>query len=377
MLRFGISFASHPDCVDLVRQAEAVGYDAAWYYDSPALGSDPFVILALTAQATSTIDLGLGVAVPALRLPHVLATAVGTLNVYAPGRLRLGLGTGFTGALSIGARPTPWSLMAETSRLVRNWLNDENAEMTVDGITRQVRHLHPNRGHLNTSSPVPLYISATGPRGQRVATDVGDGLWTISVDRRPTPEWLASDVTPAVERAHAAGHTDFPVALLTAAAVQQEGEPLDSDRLRSFIGPWITTYLHSAFPIFANHPFDPDSATGTSALSGPAEGDDLLAKARQEYFESVIHHLPDDAPWLSQHTGHSIFVRPEEQEFITAELIEHLALVGPAERLLTEIAALEAGGLTELVWQVIPGHEDEIETFARQVIAPYRARAGA
>jgi 5,10-methylenetetrahydromethanopterin reductase len=367
-MRFGLSFASHPDCVDLAVRAESAGYDTVWLYDSPALGSDPYVTLVLAANATSTIDLGIGVAVPMLRLPHVLATTVGTLNHYAAGRLRIGLGTGFTGALSIGARPANWSLMAETTQLVRAWLRDEEATMTVDGIPRTVRHLHPGRGHLNTTDEVPLYVSATGPRGQKVAGSLGDGLWTISVDRRPDGAWLKTETAVPREIAHARGQGQYPVILLTAAAIRGGGEAPDSDRLRSFLGPWVTTYLHSVFPIRADLATATTGSTGVSSLSGPTGEDSLLSEARRAYAEKVIRSLPPDAPWLAQHTGHSIFVRPEEQEFVTADLIEHLSLVGTVDELVREIKDLEDAGLTELVWQVVPGHEDEIERFASEII---------
>lgn len=377
-MRFGVSFASHPDCLELVPRIERAGYDSVWFYDSPALGSDPFVVLALVAQRSTAIDLGIGVAVPSLRMPHVLATAIGTLAVFAPGRLRLGLGTGFTAALSIGARPATWETMVEHVNVVRGWLRDETVRLTVNGIQRPARHLHAGRGHLNTGDPVPLLVGATGPRGLQIAGDIGDGLWTISVDRRPDPGQLATDIGVARTRAVARGATDFPAVLLTAVAVQQPGESADSARLRSFLGPWVTTYLHSVFPIFAGSAFDGRSAAAAaSRLSGPSKASPVVRDAERRYLETVIRKLPPDAPWLTQHTGHSVFVREEEQPFITAEVIEALALVGSPDALMREIAALEVAGVTELVWQVVPGHEDEIELFATKVIQPFRAHASA
>ena len=255
-------------------------------------------MLALTAQVTSTIGLGIGVAVPKLRQAHVLATAVGTLNVYAPGRLRLGLGTGFTGALSIGARPTTWAQMIEHTQVVRGWLHGDEVTMTVDGVSRSIRHLHSNLHHLNTDDEVPIYISATGPRGLRVAGEIADGLWTISVDQRPTPEWLTTQAGLATTLAHEHGRANFPITLLTAAAVQGDGEPLDSDRLRSFLGPWVTTYLHSVFPIQAGRPVDEATLrAGQSSLNGPAQTDHLLTE-----LQSAIS-MPSSASFQPRHHG--------------------------------------------------------------------------
>jgi hypothetical protein len=51
-------------------------------------------------------------------------------------------------------------------------------------------------------------------------------------------------------------------------------------------------------------------------------------------------------------------------------------MVGPAEQLIEEIHQLELAGLSEIVWQVVPGHEAEVTRFGKEVIAPYRALYG-
>ena len=101
-----------------------------------------------------------------------------------------------------------------------------------------------------------------------------------------------------------------------------------------------------------------------------------LEEAAQAYFKEIIMNLPQEAPWITQHTGHSTFVRPEEEKFITGDLINLLGMVGPAEQLIEEIHQLELAGLSEIVWQVVPGHEAEVTRFGKEVIAPYRALYG-
>jgi len=376
-MRFGISFASHLKAVEVLPVAESLGYDVAWFYDTPAVNSDPFVVMAMCATVTERMDLGLGVAIPHLRMPHVLGTAMGTLNILAPGRILLGFGTGFTGALSIGTKPTPWAVLADHLQVARGWMAGEQVDMTVRGVARPVRHMHPDKGYMNIDDTIPIYVSAVGPKGIAVTGELADGFWTLSVDRRPDPELIGKKIDEVRQLATKRGAGRIPSALITAVAVQGEGEPLDSDRLRSFLGPWVTTYFHSMHAIFAEDgPQQREEWAQGSQLTAE-DAPEVLKEAALEYFAEVIMTLPDEAPWSAQHTGHSTFVRPEEERFITADLINLLSIVGPAEQVIGEIRALEEAGLDEIVWQVVPGHEDEVERFGREVIAPYRERFGA
>ena len=98
-------FAPSAAAPDLVAAAEQLGYRRAWMYDSPALYPDVWVALSRAAERTSTIGLGPGVLVPSLR--HVMVTAAATAGLaeLAPGRVALGIGTGFTGRLVLGQPP--------------------------------------------------------------------------------------------------------------------------------------------------------------------------------------------------------------------------------------------------------------------------------
>ncbi|MFD5793876.1 LLM class flavin-dependent oxidoreductase [Streptomyces diastatochromogenes] len=82
--------------VDLARQAERLGYARYWFAEhhlNPGVaGTSPAVLLALTAEATSTIRLGSG----AVQLGHRTALSTveefGLLDALHPGRVDLGLG---------------------------------------------------------------------------------------------------------------------------------------------------------------------------------------------------------------------------------------------------------------------------------------------
>lgn len=95
-------FGAHvPDMVDIARAADDRGIGAIWVTDhfSGAVvdapwSRDPFACLGAFAAATERVDIGLLVANVTNRHPVQLASAVNTIQSLAPGRVRLGVGSG-------------------------------------------------------------------------------------------------------------------------------------------------------------------------------------------------------------------------------------------------------------------------------------------
>ena len=84
----GVTLAEHED---LVRRAEAAGYDDLWSGETN--GPDGFTPLALAASWTERIRLGTGVVNPFTRGPAVLAQHAAALQDASGGRFCLGLGS--------------------------------------------------------------------------------------------------------------------------------------------------------------------------------------------------------------------------------------------------------------------------------------------
>src|SRR5687767_15819548 len=95
-MRSGVAFIPGMparDVVALARQAEALGYDDLYLPDQ-TFHRDPFALLALCAEATERIRLGLAVTNPYTRHPVQIARAAATLAEMSEGRFVLGLGAG-------------------------------------------------------------------------------------------------------------------------------------------------------------------------------------------------------------------------------------------------------------------------------------------
>lgn len=209
-LSLACAFATSPDTPAHVAEAERLGYARAWLYDSPALYPDVWVTLALAAQATSTIGLGPGVLVPSLRHPMVNAAAIAQLAQLAPGRVAVGIGAGFTGRMTLGQRPLPWSYVRSYVATVQALLRGETAEW--EGAP--IRMLHPDGFAPERPVEVPFLLGADGPKGDEAARALGDGI--LTTQPRAGWEWcsvltfatvLGDDEDPGSPRVlAAAGH---------------------------------------------------------------------------------------------------------------------------------------------------------------------------
>ena len=154
---FGIALPTAADNYKIVARAEELGFHHAWFYDTQMITADCFVAMGAAALKTSKIRLGTGVLVPSNRLASVTANAFATLNAMAPGRLDLGIGTGFTARRAMGMGGIKLADMEEYIRVVYGLLGGETLETTIDGKRRKIRFLNPDRGLINIADPVKLH----------------------------------------------------------------------------------------------------------------------------------------------------------------------------------------------------------------------------
>jgi 5,10-methylenetetrahydromethanopterin reductase len=67
-MEYGIAMASPVDAWKTVRRAEELGFTHTWFYDTQLVAPDIFISMALAAEHTSKIKLGLGILVQANRI---------------------------------------------------------------------------------------------------------------------------------------------------------------------------------------------------------------------------------------------------------------------------------------------------------------------
>src|SRR5580698_4931781 len=165
---FGIGIATSSDAWKLAQRAEELGFTHAWFYDTQMITADCFVAMGAAAMKTAKIRLGTGVLVPSNRLAAVTANAFATLNGLAPGRIDFGVGTGFSARRAMGLGAMKLADMEEYIRVVYALLRGEIVETEIEGKQRKIQFLNPDAGLFNTTDPIPLHISAYGPRSQKL-----------------------------------------------------------------------------------------------------------------------------------------------------------------------------------------------------------------
>ncbi|MBI3197505.1 MAG: hypothetical protein HYZ40_08340, partial [Rhodospirillales bacterium] len=74
---------------------------------------------------------------------------------------------------------------------------------------------------------------------------------------------------------------------------------------------------------------------------------------------------PKDAPYLENHRGHLMFVKPAEKKFVTADLIRATSFTATEGEIKQRIEALRGAGYTQFTIQLVPGQEAALADWAR------------
>jgi alkanesulfonate monooxygenase SsuD/methylene tetrahydromethanopterin reductase-like flavin-dependent oxidoreductase (luciferase family) len=201
----GLNLATSADSWKVVKRAEELGYARAWFYDTQLLNADVFVAMGAAAVQTSRIRLATGVLIPSNRIAPVAASALASLNALAPGRIDFGVSTGFTARRTMGLGPVTLDSMREYIRVVQGLLAGDTLEWTFEAKRRKIRFLNPELDVINIRDPIPLHISALGPRGRRLTAELGAG-WLFAAGHMGAAKAAIADM----QRAWRAAGVDRP-----------------------------------------------------------------------------------------------------------------------------------------------------------------------
>jgi 5,10-methylenetetrahydromethanopterin reductase len=160
------------EAVDRATRAEALGFEAMFFADSHMNNVDPYQVMAMCAIATKTIRFGTAVTNMVYRDPTITANSFATLNEISEGRAIIGLGTGDGPVYSLGRTATKLVDFEKGLRVIRDLLYDRGVEAPITKERASASRVALQAG----KRPVPLYISAEGPKTLRVAGRVCDGV---------------------------------------------------------------------------------------------------------------------------------------------------------------------------------------------------------
>jgi len=251
------------------RLLEEIGYDGICVEETK---EDPYVVMALAAQATTRLKLGTAVAMAFPRSPTVTALSAWTLQRLSKGRFTLGLGSQVRGHIQRRygfqwSPPGPW--MREYVQALRAvwdcWQNGTALDFKGEHYKLDLMVPLFNPGPIEHPR-IPVHLAAVNPYMCQVAGEVADGLRPHPVC---TPKYIRETMLPAarIGAAKSGRKTeDFRVAMkiLIATAPDQEALAAKVRDIRARVAFYASTPAY--LPAFQAHGLD-DLANELKGLS--------------------------------------------------------------------------------------------------------------
>ncbi|MEV0676481.1 TIGR03557 family F420-dependent LLM class oxidoreductase [Actinosynnema sp. NPDC050436] len=177
---------------ELVRQAQwaaEAGFERLWISDHfhpwiAEQGQSPFVWSVIGALSERTrLPITTAVTCPTTRVhPAIIAQAAATAAVQCEGRFALGVGSGE--ALNEHILGDAWPPAPVRLEMLEEAVAVIRALHTGDEVDHHGEHYTVENARLYTlpDRPVPIYVSAFGPKAAKLAGRIGDGLCSTKPD---------------------------------------------------------------------------------------------------------------------------------------------------------------------------------------------------
>lgn len=328
--------------MDKILLAESLGYDCVW--TAEAYGSDAVSPAAWILALTSTIKAGTAIMQMPARAPSMTAMTAMTLHGLSGGRFVLGLGPsgpqvveGWYGV----PYGKPLTRTREYIKIIRDILKRE-APLTHEGEHYTIPNVGPGttgqgkalKSILHGDPSLQIYTAAISPNGVRCAGEVADGVFPLWMN----PERFELFEEPLKEGFASAGggksFDDFDVAPAVTVVI---GDDLEKCRLP--VKSMVALYVGGMGSRKKN--FYNDYAVRM--------GFEAEAKQIQDLF-------------LDGKRGEAIAAVPDE-------LIDQIALCGPADRVRDRLGAWkDAGAKGQVGTLLVGGGEDAIRLMAEELL---------
>ena len=172
--RLALTLPMGPDIQDsirLVQWAEARGIDDMWFSD--AMAPDSLTMVAAVAPHTQRMRIGVAVTPVYTRTPAVFAATATVLSQLLPGRFVLGLGASSETIMErFNGIPLekPLTRVKETAIMVRSMLAGERSDFALTTLKSRGYRQDP------VGDPPPIYLAALRPKMIEMAAEHGDGV---------------------------------------------------------------------------------------------------------------------------------------------------------------------------------------------------------
>lgn len=317
------------EAVRRAARAEELGFEAIFFADSQMNNVDPYQALAMCAVKTKKIRLGTAVTNMVYRDPTITANSFATLNEISQGRAIIGMGTGDGPVYSLGRTATRLADFEKGLRTMRDLLHDRGIDVPPSK-ERAGGNVKLKAG----KRPVPIYISAEGPKTLRVAGRTCDGVILGTGFDKAVTDWARRRIE---EGAREEGRSLAEIDLMPAGMIAVDD---DGDLARRRVRSRMANRAHHNFRF---------------TLETVPEGEVAGVKRFMEHFD---------------------IAKPIEEridpKFITDYLLERFTIAGTPEECIAKVKRLEADGIERVLLTPPNAIYDQVmEAWGRRVIGRY------
>lgn len=315
------------EAVERAKRAETLGYEAIFFADSQMNNVDPYQAMALCAAETSRIRLGTAVTNMVYRDPSITANSFATLNEISDGRAIVGLGTGDGPVYSLGRSATKLAEFEKGLRTIHDLLHDRGIDVP-NSRERAGGNVKLRAG----KRPVPIYISAEGPKTLELAGRTSDGVILGTGFDHAVIAWARERIA---EGANAARRSLKDIDIMPAGMIVVDA---DGDLARRRVRSRMANRAHHNFRF---------------TMETVPEGEAAGVKRFMDNFDisKPIEERIDPA-------------------FVTDYLLERFTIAGTPAECIAKVKRLEADGIERLLLtppNVI--YDQVMEAWGKQVIA--------
>ncbi|SLN70584.1 TIGR03842 family LLM class F420-dependent oxidoreductase [Roseisalinus antarcticus] len=332
-MEFGICFKGFVEperARALVRQAENAGFTYCWFYDSHILWRESFIAMAMCMEHTTRMRFGPCVTNPNTRDWSVAASMFASLAKQSGGRFDIGVGRGDSAVRVMGLKPAPLARLAEFTDVVRKLCSGQEAQYGECPAPVQFSWV-PEGGW-----EMPIWVAAYGPKALATAGEVGDGL-ILQIADPGICKWLSDQ---AKEGGVAAGK-DMSGYRVMSAAPAHTG-PIEEGREKT---RWFPAMV-------GNHVADIVEKYGKDTDLMPPS---LLSYIEKRRGYDYSKHGQSDNPFL---------------DFITDDIVDSFAVLGPPEAHIEKLHTLKAAGVTQFNIYLDNGDEEKIIADYGNIVIP-------
>jgi F420-dependent oxidoreductase-like protein len=302
--------------LELVLEAERLGYDSVW--TAEAYGSDAATVLAWLAQATSRIKLGAAILQMPARSAAMTAMTAATIDQLSDGRMLLGIGSSGP-QVAEGWHGQRFGRQLQRTReymaVVRMALARERVEFHGETLELPLPD-GPGKALKLTIAPVqermPIYVAAIGPKNTELTAEIADG-WLPTLF---SPEHVG-EFRPLLEAGFARGGVGFDAFDIAPTVSVMVSDDLDAarDAMRQYIALYVGG----------------------------------MGSRKQNFYNALVRRYGFEA---AADRVQELYLEGRKDEAAAAlpgELIDAVALVGPAARVRDQLDVYRSAGVGTLI----------------------------